>query len=131
VLILLHTLKPHYVDVVIIAQPIHKICTCYPDSDNCYLHAFVSILPKDAIKTITLSTPKILAAALSKKKQKKIQMPGAARAGIGLLLMGALLVGFGQYLERGALSLYGVIIVACGFILYMTASVIAKRRAKI
>jgi hypothetical protein len=88
-------------------------------------------LPKDAIKTITLSTPKILAAALSKKKQKKIQMPGAARAGIGLLLMGALLVGFGQYLERGALSLYGVIIVACGFILYMTASVVAKRRAKI
>jgi protein-S-isoprenylcysteine O-methyltransferase Ste14 len=88
-------------------------------------------LPKDAIKTITLSTPKILAAALSKKKQKKIQMPGAARAGIGLLLMGALLVGFGQYLERGALSLYGVIIVACGFTLYMTASVIAKRRAKI
>jgi hypothetical protein len=120
------------VDVVIIAQPIHKICTCYPHSDNCYLHAFVSILPKDAIKTITLSTPKILAAALSKKKQKKkIRMPGAARAGIGLLLMGALLVGFGQYLETGALSLYGVIIVACGFILYMTASVIAKRRAKI
>jgi hypothetical protein len=88
-------------------------------------------LAKDAIKTITLSTPKILAAALSKKKKKKMQMPGAARAGISLLIMGALLVGFGQYFERGALSLYGVIIVACGFVLYMTASIIAKRRAKI
>ncbi len=87
-------------------------------------------MPKDAIKTITLSTPKILVVELSKKK-KKIQMPGAARAGIGLLIMGALLVGFGQYLERGALSLYGVISVACGFVLYMTASIIAKRRAKI
>jgi hypothetical protein len=64
-------------------------------------------------------------------KKKKVQMPGSARAGIGLLIMGALLVGFGQYLERGALSLYGVIIVACGFVLYMTASIIAKRRAKV
>jgi len=89
-------------------------------------------LPKDSIKTITLCTPKILAAILSKQKKKKsIQMPGAARAGIGLLIMGALLVGFGQYFERGALSLYGVIIVASGFVLYMMASVIAKRRAKI
>jgi uncharacterized membrane protein YedE/YeeE len=88
-------------------------------------------LPKDAIKTITLSTSKMLVAALSKKKKNKIQMPGAARAGIGLLILGALLVGFGQYLERGALSLYGVIIVASGFVLYMTASIIAKRRAKI
>jgi hypothetical protein len=88
-------------------------------------------LPKNAIKTITLSTAKIVARALSKKKTKKIQMPGAARAGIGLLIMGALLVAFGQYLERGALSLYGVIMVACGFALYMTASIVAKRRAKI
>jgi hypothetical protein len=86
-------------------------------------------LPKDTIKTITLSTSEMLAAVLSKKK-KKIQMPGAARAGIGLLIMGALLVGFGQYLERGALSLYGVIIVASGFVLYMAASIIAKRRSK-
>lgn len=88
-------------------------------------------MPKDAIKTITLFTHKILAAALSKKKKKKIQMPGAARAGIGLLIIGALLAAFGQYLERGALSLYGVIIVACGFVLYMAASIVAKRRAKI
>jgi hypothetical protein len=64
-------------------------------------------------------------------KKKKIRMPGAARAGIGLLIMGALLVGFGQYFERGALSLYGVIIVASGFVLYMAASIVAKRRAHI
>jgi hypothetical protein len=64
-------------------------------------------------------------------KKKKIRMPGAARAGIGLLIMGALLVGFGQYFERGALSLYGVIIVASGFVLYMVSSIVAKRRAHI
>jgi hypothetical protein len=66
-----------------------------------------------------------------KRRRKKIRMPGAARAGISLLIMGALLVGFGQYFERGALSLYGVIIVAGGFILYMAASIVAKRRASI
>jgi hypothetical protein len=84
-------------------------------------------------KNYNIIYPKILALALSEKnkKKKKMQMPGAARAGISLLIMGALLVGFGQYLERGALSLYGVIIVAAGFILYMSASIIAKRRAKI
>jgi hypothetical protein len=65
------------------------------------------------------------------KKKKKIQMPASARAGISLLIMGALLVGFGQYLNRGALSLYGVIMVAGGFILYMTASIIARRKASI
>lgn len=73
---------------------------------------------------------------LSKKKdeeekKKKIRMPGAARAGISILIMGALLVGFGQYLERGALSLYGVIMVAGGFLLYMIASIIAKRKGSI
>jgi hypothetical protein len=47
------------------------------------------------------------------------------------LIIGALLVAFGQYLERGALSLYGLIIVVCGFVLYMTTSIIAKRRARI
>lgn len=65
------------------------------------------------------------------EKKKKIRMPGAARVGVSLLIMGALLVGFGQYLDRGALSLYGVIMVAGGFILYMTASIIARRKASI
>jgi uncharacterized membrane protein YedE/YeeE len=87
-------------------------------------------LAKGCHKNYNIIYFKILAVALSKKNKKKVQMPGTARAGISLLIVGALLVGFGQYLERGALSLYGVIMVAGGFILYMTASIIAKRRAK-
>ena len=58
-------------------------------------------------------------------------MPGPARAGIGLLIMGAIIVGLGQYMDRGALSLYGLIMVASGFVLYMTASIVAKRKGKI
>ncbi|HEY8140081.1 MAG TPA: hypothetical protein VIE86_03260 [Nitrososphaera sp.] len=61
---------------------------------------------------------------------KKIQMPGAARAGIGLLIMGAILVGLGQYLGRDALSLYGLIMAASGFALYMIASIIARRKVR-
>ena len=57
-------------------------------------------------------------------------MPGAARAGIGLLIMGAIIVGLGQYLERDALSLYGLAIAVGGFVLYMAASIVAKRRAR-
>jgi hypothetical protein len=88
-------------------------------------------LGKGCHKNYNIIYCKILAVALSKKIKKKVQMSGAARAGISLLIVGALLVAFGQYLERGALSLYGVIIVSAGFILYMTVSIIAKRRAKI
>ena len=58
-------------------------------------------------------------------------MPGPARAGIGLLIMGAIIVGLGQYMDRGALSLYGLIMVASGFVLYMAASIVAKRKGKI
>ncbi len=66
-----------------------------------------------------------------RKKKNKIQMPRSAQVGISLLIIGALLVAFGQYLGRGALSLYGVIIVACGFVPYMAASFVAKRRARV
>jgi hypothetical protein len=57
-------------------------------------------------------------------------MPGAARAGIGLLIAGALVVGLGQYLERGSFSLYGLVMVIAGFVLYMGASIVVKRRAR-
>ncbi len=57
-----------------------------------------------------------------------MRMPGSARAGIGLLIMGAILVGLGQYWERESLSLYGLIVAASGFALYMISSVVAKRR---
>lgn len=58
-----------------------------------------------------------------------MQMPGPARAGIGLLIMGALLVGLGQYWGREVVSLYGFIMAVGGFTLYMAASIVAKRRA--
>jgi len=60
----------------------------------------------------------------------KIRMPGAARAGIGLLVVGGILVGVGTVTDRGALSLYGLAMVAGGFVLYMAASIMAKRQAR-
>lgn len=62
--------------------------------------------------------------------KKKVQMSGFARIGIGLLIIGALLVAFGQYAGRDAIALYGVIVVVAGFVLYMAASIIAKRRVR-
>ena len=58
----------------------------------------------------------------------KIRMPGSARAGLGLLFMGAILVGIGSYLDRGAISLYGLIIAIGGFLLYIISSIIVKRK---
>ena len=51
--------------------------------------------------------------------KKKKEMPGAARAGIAILVLGAILLGIGYYQEREALSLYGLIMSICGFSLYM------------
>ena len=62
--------------------------------------------------------------------KKKMQMSGFARIGIGLLLIGALLAAFGQYSEREAVAVFGVVMVVCGFVLYMAASIVAKRRAR-
>jgi hypothetical protein len=58
---------------------------------------------------------------------KKIRMPGSARAGLALLFVGAIFVGVGTYLNRGALSLYGLIMVIGGFSLYMISSVVVTR----
>lgn len=93
-------------------------------------------LAKDPIKTLTMPAPidKRISNATCEQRialsGRKIQMPGSARAGIGLLIMGAILVGLGQYFDRGAFSLYGLIMAAGGFALYMTASIIAKRKAR-
>ncbi len=59
----------------------------------------------------------------------RVKMPGAARAGIGLLVVGAIVVGIGTVTDRGALSLYGLAMVAGGFVLYMAASIVAKKQA--
>lgn len=58
----------------------------------------------------------------------KIRMPGAARAGIALLIVGAIIVGIGTINDRGAISIYGLGMVASGFVLYMAASIMAKRK---
>ena len=58
----------------------------------------------------------------------KPRMPGSARVGIILLVAGALVVGAGSYLGREAMSLYGFIMVACGFVLYMASALVARRR---
>lgn len=62
--------------------------------------------------------------------RKKAQMTGFVRVGIGLLLTGALLAAFGQYAGREAIAIFGVVMVVCGFVLYMAASIVARRRAK-
>ncbi|MEM3094556.1 MAG: hypothetical protein QXX64_02840 [Nitrososphaera sp.] len=67
----------------------------------------------------------------SSKKKKAMQMSGFARIGISLLIIGALLAAFGQYNGREAVAIFGVVMVACGFVLYMAASIVAKRRAHV
>jgi hypothetical protein len=62
--------------------------------------------------------------------KKKPQLSGFARIGIGLLLIGALLAAFGQYGGREPVALFGVVMVACGFVLYMAASIVAKRKSR-
>jgi hypothetical protein len=62
--------------------------------------------------------------------KNKIEMSGSARAGIGILVMGALLLGIGQYQERGALSLYGLIMAISGFSLYMISSIYTSIKNK-
>lgn len=61
----------------------------------------------------------------------KIQMPGAARVGIALLVVGGLIVGLGTYYDKGGVSLYGLGMVVGGFILYLGSSIIAKRRGQL
>lgn len=59
--------------------------------------------------------------------KKKKEMPGAVRAGIAILVLGAILLGIGYYQEREALSLYGLIMSICGFSLYMISSIYISR----
>ena len=63
---------------------------------------------------------------MSKSRPK---MTGYARFGMILLIAGALIVGAGAYFQRGAFSLYGFIMVICGFVLYMASSFAARRGA--
>jgi membrane-bound ClpP family serine protease len=58
-------------------------------------------------------------------------MPGSARAGLALLLVGAIFVGIGTYLRRGSFELYGLIMAIAGFSIYLISSlIIARNRRK-
>jgi len=63
-------------------------------------------------------------------RSRKINIPGSARAGLVLLLFGAIIVGLGNYFDRGALSLYGLIMGIGGFLLYIVSSITYKSRNK-
>jgi hypothetical protein len=45
-----------------------------------------------------------------------------------LLVMGAIIVGIGTYLSKGSLSLYGLIMAICGFVIYFAASIVSRRK---
>ncbi|HEU4824087.1 MAG TPA: hypothetical protein VFS97_11735 [Nitrososphaeraceae archaeon] len=68
--------------------------------------------------------------ATSSSPSRKITIPASARAGLVLLLVGALMVGMGSYFDRGALSLYGLIMAIGGFLIYIVSSVARTRRNK-
>jgi hypothetical protein len=63
-------------------------------------------------------------------RSRKINIPGSARAGLVLLFMGAIIVGLGSYFDRGAISLYGLIMGIGGFLIYIVSSVTYARRNK-
>jgi hypothetical protein len=63
-------------------------------------------------------------------RSRKINIPGSARTGLVLLLLGAIIVGLGSYFDRGALSLYGLIMGIGGFLIYIVSSVTYARRNK-
>ncbi|TLX68494.1 MAG: hypothetical protein E6K94_04035 [Thaumarchaeota archaeon] len=58
----------------------------------------------------------------------KITVPRYARIGMLLLVMGAIIVGIGTYTSKGSLSLYGLIMAICGFIIYFASSITSKRK---
>ena len=54
-------------------------------------------------------------------KRKKKKMGGPLRVGIALIILGALLVGLGALFNRESISLYGFVVVVCGFFLYFVS----------
>ncbi len=64
------------------------------------------------------------------RKKKDSKVPGPIRVGIALLILGAIVVGLGTVLNRDALSLYGFIVVVCGFFLYFASSIYIKKQEK-
>ena len=54
-------------------------------------------------------------------------IPKYVRVGMLLLVMGAIIVGIGTYLSKGSLSLYGLIMAICGFIIYFASSLASRK----
>jgi hypothetical protein len=54
-------------------------------------------------------------------KNRKKKMAGPLRVGIALIILGAFIVGLGGFFNREAMSIYGFIVVVCGFVLYFTS----------
>jgi hypothetical protein len=54
-------------------------------------------------------------------KPKRRKMPGPLRVGIALMILGAILVGFGSLTNRESVSIYGFVVVASGFFLYFVS----------
>lgn len=67
-------------------------------------------------------------------KNRKKKMAGPMRVGIALIILGAFLVGIGGFLNREAISIYGFVVVVCGFVLYFAShfylSYVEKNNAK-
>jgi hypothetical protein len=64
-------------------------------------------------------------------ERRKPTMSPFTRLGIALLVVGAIIVGVGTYYDRGAISLYGLLFVVAGFVLYFASSIITyKKRRK-
>ena len=55
-------------------------------------------------------------------------IPKYVRVGMLLLVMGAIIVGIGTYLSKGSLSLYGLIMAICGFIIYFVSSLASRKK---
>jgi len=57
-------------------------------------------------------------------------MPGQARAGIALLVIGAIVVGIGTNINRGSLEFLGLVIGIIGLVVYTVSSFVARKRAR-
>ncbi len=60
----------------------------------------------------------------------KTKVPGPVRAGIALLIVGAILGGAGTISNKDSLTFYGFVVVVLGFILYFTSSIYFKKQEK-
>ena len=61
---------------------------------------------------------------------RKKKMAGPLRIGIALIILGAFLVGLGGFFNREAVSIYGFIVVVCGFVLYFASHFYLSRVEK-